>query len=390
MMRYPNTFIDGNWIDGARRLAIRDKFTGAVIGEVGIADRGLVDGAVAAARRAFQSQSLNSYRRYEILVMAAELLAKRRDEVIKLMIAETGFTYSDCTNDFNRCLQTLHQSAEEAKRVAGDVVPIQGAPGQRDERIAFTIRMPVGIVCAITPFNSPLNTVAHKVAPSIAAGNATVLKPSLHTPLSAIVLCEVLEQAGLPAGFLNLVHGSGEETGIYLLQNKDVDYYTFTGSTRVGEIIQRHAGLRRTQLELGNISATIIFPDANLSVAAEKVVAASFRKAGQVCTSVQRLLVHESIIDELSRLLVRRTAQLKVGDPRESDTFVGPMIDEKQAIRAKNWIDEAVSAGADVVLGGRREGALLYPTVLRRVSSQYAGYVRRNFRSSCFTLPVPH
>jgi succinate-semialdehyde dehydrogenase/glutarate-semialdehyde dehydrogenase len=316
-----------------------------------------------------RQQPLHPHRRYEILVKTAQLIKERRDQIIETMIAETGFTVSDCNNDFSRCLQTLTISAEEAKRITGELIPIQGAPEQLETRLAFTIRMPVGVVCAITPFNSPLNTVAHKVAPAIAAGNTIVLKPSNYTPLSAAHLCRALMDAGLPPGFLNLINGGGEDVGTWLLENQSVDYYTFTGSTRVGQIIQRYAGLRRTQLELGNISATIICDDAALDVAAQKCVNASFRKAGQVCTSVQRILVHESVIDRFSAMLAERASKLKIGDPRDPDTFVGPMIDEKEAVRAQQWIDEAVAGGAQQVLGSRPQGALLGPVILRRVTS---------------------
>lgn len=362
--------IGGEWVKGAERFSVRNKFSGAVIAEVDLADREDTRNAVQTAKAAFARESLSPYRRYEILMAARNILEGRRDEVVEAMVGETGFTHKDCVNDFTRCLQTLAISAEEAKRITGEMVPIQGAPGQADDRLAFTIRMPVGIVCAITPFNSPLNTVAHKVAPAIAAGNAVVLKPSLYTPLCATILCEVLMEAGVPPGLLNLVNGDGGTVGKWLLEDQDIDYYTFTGSTRVGRIIQQAAGLRRTQLELGNISATIVCADARLEPAAERCVNAAFRKAGQVCTSVQRLLVHKDVIESFASMLSERASKLVVGDPTDPATFVGPMIDEKEAVRAEGWVRDAIAGGAKSMLDVRREGPLLWPVVLRNVKSE--------------------
>ncbi len=360
--------IAGEWIVPAASEIVRDKFSGGEIERYGIADAAQAGAAVAAARAAFRRGTLHPYRRFEIIAAAGAILLRRREEIVEAMIAETGFTRKDALNDFGRSLQTMTQSAEEAKRIVGEMIPVQGAPGQHEDRLAFTLRMPVGVVCAITPFNSPLNTVIHKVAPAIAAGNAVVLKPATYTPICARILCEAFIEAGLPAGFLNLVNGGGDTVGRHLLENRDIDYYTFTGSTRVGKVIQQAAGLRRTQLELGNISSTIVCEDAALETAAEKCVGAGFRKAGQVCTSVQRILVHERVIDRFAELLAARTAALVVGDPHAAETEIGPMIDEKEAIRAERWIMEAVAAGARTMSPVRREGPLLWPTILRDVT----------------------
>jgi succinate-semialdehyde dehydrogenase/glutarate-semialdehyde dehydrogenase len=369
-MNHGKLLIAGEWIEAAATEPVLDKFSGAEVARLGVADEAQTAAAVRAARAAFAAGPLHPYRRYEILTEAAGLLKARKDEIVQALLAETGFTLSDAQNDFGRAMQTIAQSAEEAKRIVGEMIPIQGAPGQHQDRLAFTIRMPVGVVCAITPFNSPLNTVMHKVAPAIAAGNTVVLKPATYTPMCAVILCEALQAAGLPAGHLNLVNGGGDTVGRWLLENPDVDYYTFTGSTRVGKIIQQAAGLRRTQLELGNISSTIICDDAALETAAAKCVAAGFRKAGQVCTSVQRILVHEAVLDRFSELLVAQTRALKVGDPHKPDTDIGPLIAEKEAVRAERWVQEAAEAGAEIVTGGTREGPVLQPTILRNVDSR--------------------
>jgi succinate-semialdehyde dehydrogenase/glutarate-semialdehyde dehydrogenase len=364
----PALLIGGEWIEGSGRpFEVRNKYTGETITTINSADDSQVSAAVTAARRAFSSGAIAPYNRYETLMKAAQVLGRRRGEIVDVMVAETGFTVNDSHSDFDRCVQTLLASAEEAKRVTGEMVPMEGAPGH-DGELAFTVRVPLGIVCAITPFNSPLNTVAHKVAPALAAGNSVVLKPACYTPLSAAKLCEVIMEAGLPDGWLNLVFGGGADVGRALLANKDINFYAFTGGNEAGRIIQQQAGLRRTQMELGNISATIVCKDAGLASAVEKCSGTAFRKAGQVCTSLQRLYVHDTIFDEFAGRMADAARLLVVGDPRHPDTRVGPMIDEKEAERAESWLNEAVSQGAEALTGIRREGPLLWPVVLRHVT----------------------
>ncbi|WP_083387396.1 aldehyde dehydrogenase family protein [Salinicola sp. MIT1003] len=320
--------------------------------------------------------------------MRPPILQHRKQEIIETLVAETGFTLKDAENDFNRSMQTVVLSAEEAKRTVGEMIPIQSAPGQHKEKLAFTVRMPIGVACAITPFNSPLNTVLHKVGPAISAGNAVVLKPSSYTPLCATILCEALAKAGLPAGLLNLINGEGHTVGQWLLNNRDIDYYTFTGSTEVGKVINQESGLRRTQLELGNISSTIICEDALLEFAAKKCAAAAFRKAGQVCTSVQKILVHEQVIDRFTELLVDQVKGFKVGDPHDPDTSIGPMIDEKEAIRAEQWIKEALAAGATALTEPRREAALLWPTILIDVNNSMRVVSEEIFAPVVSLIPI--
>jgi len=224
-------------------------------------------------------------------------------------------------------------------------------------------------VVAITPFNSPLNTVAHKIGPAFAAGNSVVLKPSSNTPGTANILAEVLIEAGIPKGFLSVVHGGGEVAG-YLLDDERVRFFAFTGSTEVGRIIQRKAGLRRTQMELGSIAFTILCDDANLKRALPKVVGAGYRKAGQVCTSVQMLMVHEKILPKVEARLIEMVQALKYGDPCEDGTQVGPLISEKEAERVESWVGEAIAKGAKCLVGGTpREGAVLAPTLLTNIDA---------------------
>jgi len=358
--------IAGEWVDGPGERPVLHKYKGTPLAIAAEADAGVVRQAVDAAVEAARQGPPSPQRRFQILRQVADEIARRREELARDIARESGFTIKDCLNDVDRAVQTMLTSAEEAKRIEGEMVPIEGAPGF-EERLAFTIRVPVGVVCAITPFNSPLNTVAHKVGPALAAGNAVVLKPATYTPLAALTLARMLLDAGLPPGFINVVLGPGDPTGEALLADERINFYTFTGSTAVGRRIAQAAGLRRTQLELGNVSATIVCEDANLTRAARQCCRGAFRKAGQVCTSVQRLYVHESVVEPFAAALSEAARQLVVGDPEDPATDVGPMISEKEAMRAEAWIQEAVRGGARVVLGGTREGAIIHPTILTDV-----------------------
>jgi succinate-semialdehyde dehydrogenase/glutarate-semialdehyde dehydrogenase len=360
--------IGGEWTAGTATVPVYDKFTGAKIGEVDRASRDQVAAAVAAARRSFETQRLTPYDRYRILSRVAELIETHREALVRTIVAETGFPVSDGANEVSRAVQTFIVSAEEAKRLAGEVVPIEASPGQ-SHRMAFTIRVPRGVVCGITSFNSPLNMVAHKVAPALASGNTVVIKPSQLTPLSAALLFRLLLEAGLPPAHANLVHGPGGEVGRWLMEEPDVRFYSFTGSTDVGKLLQRSVGLRPVALELGSIAATIVCDDADLERAAPRCANSAFRRAGQSCTSTQRLLVDGRVFDRFLDLFVEATRRLRVGDPRDPETHVGPLISEADARRAESWIEEAVAAGARVVEGGKRVGALLQPTILVNVQS---------------------
>jgi succinate-semialdehyde dehydrogenase/glutarate-semialdehyde dehydrogenase len=355
--------IAGEWVAGATADPVFDKFTGEQIGEVDRASREQVDAAIAAARRSFEEHPLDAQQRYKILHATADLIGQRRQEFIERIVAEAGFPTADADNEVTRAIQTFLIAAEEAKRIVGEMVPIEGAPGNA-HRMAFTIRVPRGVVCGITAFNAPLNFVAHKVAPALASGNAVVIKPPQTTPFSAALLFELLLEAGLPPAHAALVQGPGSEVGGWLFENQAIRFYSFTGSSAVGKLLQRSVGMRPVALDLGSISGTIVCDDADLQRAAPRCAASGFRRAGQACTSVQRLFVHESVQDRFLDLLTVATRALKVGDPRDRDTIVGPMISEADAKRAEAWVHEAASAGARVVCGGTRQGPVLQPTIL--------------------------
>lgn len=358
--------IGGKWIDGISVDRLTDKYGHAVYGEMAVASQAQVGDAVGGTVTGFAASRLTPYERYKILSNAARLIDGRLLQLIDLMRAEVGFTQADGDNEVRRCVQTLELSAEEAKRLTGDIVPMLAGSGAKD-RIGFTIRAPRGVVCAITPFNSPLNVVAHKVGPALAGGNAVIIKPSEYAPLSAVALCEVLIEAGLPATLLALVHGRGQTIGRQLLADQRIAFYAFTGSTRVGREIQQAAGLRGTQLELGSIASTIVCHDANFELAVPKIINAAFRKAGQVCTSVQRLLVDRRVLDTFVPAFIAAVKATKAGDPSDPSTIIGPMITRGHAERAESWIAEAVAKGARVLCGGRRDGSVLEPTVLEGV-----------------------
>jgi acyl-CoA reductase-like NAD-dependent aldehyde dehydrogenase len=358
--------IGGQWVAGASSEALKDKYDGRVYGEMAVASGEQVTAAVTGAVQGQQQATLSPYQRYKILLQAARVIESRIEPLIEVMRHEAGFTRADGDNEVRRCVQTLELSAEEAKRLNGEMAPLQAGDGVKN-RLGFTIRAPRGVVCAITPFNSPLNVVCHKVGPALAGGNAVVLKPSEFTPLTAAELCKALLDAGLPANLLALLHGPGAVVGPQLLADQRIAFYAFTGSTRVGRQIQAAAGLRRTQLELGSIASTIVCHDANPALAVPKILGAGLRKAGQVCTSVQRLYVDRRIAEQFVPKLVAAAQGMKAGDPADTATVIGPMISREHAQRAQSWVDAAVAAGARLLTGGRCEGSVMQPTVLTNV-----------------------
>lgn len=355
--------IGGAWVAGAETFPVFDKFTGEQIGEAERATREQVDAAVAAARMSFERERLDAQRRYQVLHDTAGLISSRQNDFVERIVAEAGFPIADAQTEINRAIQTFLVSAEEAKRLTGEMVPIESAPGNA-HRMAFTIRVPRGVVCAITSFNSPLNMVAHKVAPALASGNTVVVKPPEKAPFSAALLFELLLQAGLPPSHASLLQGPGAEVGGWLVENQDIRYYSFTGSTAVGKLLQRSVGLRPIALELGSISATVVCDDADVVRAAPRCVQSAFRRAGQVCTSIQRLYVQRGALEPFLDRLIAEARSIGVGNPRDPSTVVGPMISENQARRAEAWVQDAVSEGARVVQGGTRRGAILEPTIL--------------------------
>src|SRR6266851_2170909 len=362
-------WIFGEPWDTGNYLTVTDKATGSPWATVSQAGAKEVDAAVTAASHAFANKPLTVAQRYEILTKAAALIRSRNKDLALTMAYEAGKPLRDALAEVERAADTFTWAGEEAKRIHGEMVPLEATPGS-ENRLAFTIRVPVGVVCAITPFNFPLNLVAHKVAPALAAGNAVILKPASYTPVVSTKLCAILTEAGLPAGWLNLVVGSGDSVGNALLNDTRIGFYTFTGSMPVGEALKRSIGLRRCTLELGSNSAVIVHEDADISNAATQCALKGVSYAGQVCLSVQRILVHRAVAEEFTAKLVSVAQGLNTGDPKDRATDIGPMISEGDARRSESWIQEAVAAGASLLTGGQRNGSFLTPAVLTNVQSK--------------------
>ena len=348
-------------------MPVIDKYSGETIGKVPVASRKTVEKAIAAAHEAFPSYSrMPAHKRFRILEKTSQLLAKHQDEIAAIICREAGKAWKYSVGEVQRAVETFQFSAEEAKRIHGETVPMDASPAG-EGRMGFYLRSPVGVVSAITPFNFPLNLVAHKVGPALAAGCTLVLKPASTTPLTALRLGEILEEAGIPPGVFNVVVGSGGTVGEWLTTDPRIAKISFTGSPPVGDAIIRKAGLKKVTMELGNNSGTIIEPDANLDAAVPRCAVSAFANSGQICISLQRLYVHRSIAKEFTKRFVETTAKLKVGNPLDKDCEVGPMIDDGEAKRAESWIKEAVAEGAKVLIGGKREGRVLHPTILVNV-----------------------
>jgi acyl-CoA reductase-like NAD-dependent aldehyde dehydrogenase len=366
----PGLYVAGRWLAAEDRLTrdVHSPWDGALLATVCDATDEDVSAAVGAAAAAIRETPLSPFARYEILARTSDLIAERRDEFAELIVAEAGKPLRDARGEVARAINTIRLCAEEAKRIGGEVIPFDATPGS-EHRVGFTLPVPVGPVCAITPFNAPLNQMNHKVPTAIAAGCPVVLKPAEVTPLSAIKLVQTLAEAGLPAGWVNLVLGDAR-VGQQLLEDERFAAYSFTGSVAVGRHIRQTVGLRRTVLELGNNSPNIVHRDADLDLAAAGITASGFAYAGQLCISAQRVLVHREVHATFVERLAERARALRVGDPSLETTDVGPMIDEVAAARAEGLIRQTVAAGATVAVGGTRQGRLVAPTVLDGVTPE--------------------
>ena len=361
-------YIDGQWVTGGPALEVRNKYTDAVIGTVPTARREDVDAAIAAAERAAPVMAeMPAYKRAEILLRAAALLRERREDIALTIAAEAGKALKFARAEVDRGVSTFTIASEEAKRIHGETIPLD-AVAAGEGFFGYWTRRPVGVIAAISPFNFPLNLVAHKVAPALAAGNTVVLKPASTTPLTAVKLCQALADAGLPAGALNLVVGSGGTVGEWLVTDPRVAKVTFTGSPPVGEHILAVAGIKKVTLELGNTSPVIIASDADLDLVAKRAAVGAFYNSGQVCISVQRIYTQQDVYEPFTEKFVKASEAMVVGDPLDERVDVGPMIERREAERIEGWVREAQSGGARVLTGGRREGSVYWPTVLTNVT----------------------
>ena len=362
--------IDGRWLATGEWIEVKNKYSGASLGAVAAAGRAQVDDALEAARRGAAAMAeMPAHRRAAILGRAAELIRERSEDLALLLAAEAGKALKFARAEVDRAGWTFQTASEEARRLHGETIPLDGLPAG-EGYFGFYTRRPVGVIAAISPFNFPLNLVAHKVAPALAAGNGVVLKPATTTPLSAVKLCEILIEAGLPPGAINLLVGSGATVGEWMVSDPRVDKVTFTGSPAVGRRITQIAGIKKITLELGNTSPVIVAPDADLAYAAKRCAVGAYYNSGQVCISVQRIYSQRPVYDSFTDSFIRASEAMVVGDPLDDRVDVGPMIDVREAERIEGWVKEAQAGGARVRTGGKRDGGVYWPTVLTDVSPE--------------------
>lgn len=359
--------IDGQWVGASETIPVHDPYSGEVVDTVPRGTAADVERAVAAALEGYrENRHLSSGERSFILRRAADLLDARKEEFAVVIAREGSKTIREARKEVYRCTQTLRVSGEEATRILGETIAFDQQKGSENRR-GYFYRFPIGVIGAITPFNDPLNLVAHKVGPALAAGNGVVVKPATVTPLSALKLAELLLEAGLPSRALNVVTGPGGEVGEALVTDPRVRMISFTGGVEAGLRVTRKAGLKKIGMELGSNSPVIVLEDCDLDAAVESCVSGAFWAAGQNCIGVQRLYVHEGVFEAFREAFVARTLRYKVGPKLEEDCDMGPLITEAEARRMEEWVEEAVAAGARVECGHRREGAVYWPTVLTGV-----------------------
>ncbi len=359
--------IGDQWWRTADRAPVTDPFTGKTVAEVCRAGPAEAEEAVRAAVAAFaDTKRLPAWHRAEALARIAAGLAARREELARTITAEAGKPIADARREVERAIRTFTAGAEEAKRIPGELIPMDLAPGF-ESYTGLARRFPVGPVLGITPFNFPLNLVAHKVAPALACGNPLVLKPAPQTPLTALLLGEIVLETGLPPGAFSVLP-CDNAVAERLVTDPRFAMLSFTGSAAVGWMLKAKCGKKRVALELGGNAGVIVEADADLELAAQRCATGGFSYAGQTCISVQRIFVQEAVYDRFVGMLLDRVAQLKVGDPADEATVVGPLIDEAAARRVEDWIAEATAQGARVLAGGRRSGSLVEPTVLADVT----------------------
>jgi len=360
-------YIAGQWVTGTRTMPVSNPYDGSVVDTVPLAGPDEVEQALASAVRGARAmRQLPGYERARLLRKAATLLEQRAEEFARTITLEEGKAIRESRIEVSRAIETLSLSADEAKRVAGEAIPLDGAPGTTTQ-LGFTLRVPCGVVVAISPFNFPLNLVMHKVGPALAAGNSIIVKPASDTPLSALKLIEVLLDAGLPAEAIQGIVGSGREVGEALCRDPRVRKITFTGSRDVGERICQLAGIKKITMELGSNSPLIVMPDADLDGAGAAIAATGYGNAGQVCISAQRIIGLTRIYDDLTDVLKTKVAAITTGDPMDERTVMGPMVKESEARRVESWVQEALTSGARLVLGGERKEAAYMPTVVADV-----------------------
>jgi acyl-CoA reductase-like NAD-dependent aldehyde dehydrogenase len=363
-------FCAGKWAETAEKMDVTNPYDGSVVDTVPKATPADVDAALATlVRGAEKMRKMSAYDRGNLLRRAAEIMKRREEELARTISLEEGKVLAESRLEASRARETIEVSAEEARRVVGEMVPVDAAPGAAG-RLGFTLKVPCGIVAAITPFNFPLNLVCHKVGPALAAGNAVIIKPASDTPLSALKLVEILLEAGTPPESIACLTGAGAALGTAICSDHRVRKISFTGSYEVGERICKAAGMKRVTMELGSNSPVIVMDDADLEKAAESISVAGFANAGQVCISAQRILTSHKVGADFLEALKPKVEAITVGNPVAEGTKMGPLVRESDAVRVESWIEEAVAGGAKLVTGGKRTGAMYAPTILDQVQPE--------------------
>jgi len=355
------------WIDKSEVIKVINPYDSSVVDTVPQSDLKDVETAVAAAVRGAKIMAqMTGYERYRLLHRAAQLMAERVAEFAHTITLEEGKILAEARIEAARTSEILNLSAEEAKRLYGETIPLDGGPGVKG-KFGFTVRVPCGVVLAISPFNFPLHLVGHKVGPALAAGNSVIVKPASDTPLSALKLVELLLEVGFPEEAVQCLTGSGGKIGDALCADPRVRKITFTGSRDVGEHICKTAGLKKVTMELGSNSPLIVMPDADLDKVAAITAATGYSNAGQVCNSAQRVMVNDRIYDDFLEALRLKVEAITTGNPLEENVKMGPMVREQDAVRVQEWVQDSVKQGASVLVGGARQGTMLAPTVVSDV-----------------------
>ena len=363
-------YVGGEWIDKDDKIEVMNSYNDTVIDTVPGADLEDLETAVASAERGARVMAdIPAYDRYLMLKKTAEIMEERQEDFGRTITLEEGKVITEGRMEAGRAIQTMTLSAEEAKRLYGETIPLDAAPGWGGQ-LGFTLRVPCGVVAAISPFNFPLNLVCHKVGPALAAGNSVIIKPASDTPLSAIKLTEALLEAGVPAEAVQCVTGSGGKIGDALVADERVRKVTFTGSRDIGERICRTAGLKKVTMELGSNSPLIVMPDADMDKVVKGTISSGFANAGQVCISAQRIITNREVYADYLDALIEGVKEISTGDPLREDVKMGPMVRADDAVRVNEWITEAVSGGARTVVGGEYEGAMHQPTVVADVKPE--------------------
>ena len=360
-------FINGEWKESPQLIEVKNPFDQSIIDTVPAANNNDIEKAIAGAEEGAKIMAkIPAFDRAKILRKTADLMLEHADDFAKTISMEEGKILAEAQLEATRAAEVMQLSSEEAKRLCGEVLPMDAAPGGAG-KMGFTLRVPCGLVAAITPFNFPLNLVCHKVGPALAGGNSVIIKPASDTPLSALKLVEVLLEAGAPPQAITCLTGAGSTVGSALSSDRRIRKISFTGSYEIGDQICRDAGMKRVTMELGSNSPLIIMEDADLQKVVEATAITGYANAGQVCISAQRVLAQDNIYDEFLDRLQKRVETISTGDQLNKSTGMGPMIRETDAKRVSHWIKESISGGARLITGGERKGTMMEPSILAEV-----------------------